>query len=749
MISPKKSTPTHLATAIMCCLASTTIQAQTNEPETKAKQSANDELFEIINVRAQKKGNAEPIQNVPVSITAFSGQQVEAMFAVNLTDVGLMTPNASLTEVPTFPGVANYVIRGMGTAGQSIPSADPSVGVVVDGVSLGTIYGVNTDLFDLESVEILRGPQGTLFGRNVTGGAVTLRTVRPTDIFEGKIRATVGNYGQRDAAVLLTGPLGENWAGKISVLRKDRDGYWDNRTLGGRQGASETLLVRPAVSYQGDNFDATLIFEDGRVEADGLGAITFWVDGEETVDLYDRRLTFQDEVGFSDLNWSQITLEANQELWGGTLTGVFGYRDLTQDTVADIDGIPGARFHFANGTGLEQDQTSLELRWSSQISDTIDLTTGVYLFSQEYTYAERRILSNAVDRRGVSTIEHTTRGIFAQADILLTDDITLTLGGRFTNEEKEAAIGVIGDPNAVGDCATQSPPLATDLEQALADCQPALLDDEDWSNFTPKLGVDWKTSENILLFASYSRGFRSGGYNVRFTDLSFVTNPDNPSSTPGPYDEETVDAFEVGLKSDLLDGTLRFNASIFRNQYDDLQRTSLNAAGGQEILNAASATIQGIELDTTYAATDNLVFQGNIGYSDAEYDSFESAEAATGLAASELRLVLVPEITYALSANYYIDIGAHTLKWRGAFSYVDDTVSDDFNRTENRSYQLVDTSLTFIHEDTGLQLALYAKNLFDEVYYDFGTNFSTSALAIQSRWLTPPRTYGLELTYDF
>jgi len=706
-------------------------------------------LLEEIVVVAQKKGFGESVQEVPISITAFSGDQAEAMFAVNLTDIGLATPNASLTELPTFPGVANFVVRGMGTVGQSIPSADPAVGVSIDGVSLGTIYGVVTDLFDLEAIEVLRGPQGTLLGRNVTGGAVTMRTTRPTDEFVGKVRIGAGNFGKLDGSLLLSGPLNENWGAKIAVLRKDRDGYFDAPNLGGTVGASETTVIRPAISYKNDTFDATLILEDGNIDADGLAAITFEADGEQVLDPFERRITLQDQRGFSELDWTQITVEANLDLFGGKATGILGYRDLEQNGISDVDGFTGARFHFADGTGLEQDQSSLELRWSGNLSDRVNLTTGIYLFDQKYTYRERRILVDAVDRRGVSSIEHSTQGVFAQADIALNDKLSLILGGRYTSESKDAAIGVIGDPNAIGDCATVAPPLADEFPQALADCRPALVDDEDWNNFTPKVALNWNINDDVLGFASFTRGFRSGGYNVRFTDLSFITTPDNPTSTPGPYNEESVDAFELGIKSTFADGRVRFNASLFNNEFDDLQRTSLNASGGQEILNAASGTIRGLEIDTVIGVTEGLILQAGLGYTDATYNSFDSAVAQTGLPASELDFVLAPEVTFSAAATYDWNLSAESfLSSRLSYTYVDDSVSDDFNTVRNESYGLIDASLTY-QNDNGLKIALYGKNVTDEVFYDFGTNFSTSVLAVRSFWLTPPRTYGVEVTYEF
>ena len=733
----------HLRKLLVLAIASTAYGSATQ---------ADSILLEEVLVTAQKKSAAEDVQGVPISIAAYSGEQVEAMFAVNLTDIGLNTPNVSLSEIPTFPGVANFVIRGMGTVGQSIPSADPAVGVVMDGVALGTIYGVVTDVFDLASVEVLRGPQGTLFGRNVTGGAVIMHSTRPTEEFQGKVRATMGNYNQVGVSALISGPINDNWGAKLAVLSKDRDGYWDNESVGGEQGESESLLIRPALTYNTDNFSAALVAESGSMEGDGLGSLTWWVDGGAAgggfeIDPYDDRVTYQGDKGENDLDWVQVSLQTDWDLWGGTLTAVLGYRDLEQEMVADIDGWTDARFHFANGTFLDQDQQSLEIRWSGDISEKTTLTTGVYFFDQEYTYGERRILLNAVDRRGVSDVEHGTQGVFAQADYRITDTITLTAGGRYTSEDKDASIGLIGDPNATGGCATAAPPEPMNQAVRMGDCQAAFEDDESWSNFTPKVGINWAFTEDMMAYASYTRGFRSGGYNVRFTDLSFVT--ENPQSSPGPYDEEVVDAYEIGLKTEFWDGNARVNGAIFYNKYDDLQRTALNDAGGQEILNAASAVISGVEIDAVIAATDNLTLQAGFGYTDAEYDEFEAAENATGMDPKDLRFVMAPEYTYNLAAIYDMDISdTMSLRWRASYSYVDETFSDDFNTAENKDYELVDASAT-LTTDFGLQVAIFGKNIFDEVYYDFGTNFSTSSLAIQSYWLTPPRTYGIEFTYEF
>ena len=197
-------------------------------------------LIEEVYVTAQKKSVAEAVQDVPIAISAYSGRKIEAMFAVDLTDIGFTAPNVQLTPQGTVPGTANFSIRGWGTTGQSIPSSDPAVGVVQDGVAFGTIYGVVTDVFDVESLEVLRGPQGTLFGRNVSAGAVTIKTTRPNhEEVEGKLQVGAGAYGLLEARGLISGPISDNVAGKLAVLWRDQDGIWDNTTIGGEQGARE------------------------------------------------------------------------------------------------------------------------------------------------------------------------------------------------------------------------------------------------------------------------------------------------------------------------------------------------------------------------------------------------------------------------------------------------------------------------------------------------------------------------------
>ena len=732
---------------------------------------ANNALLEEVYVTAQKKSVAEALQDVPIAISAYSGRKIEAMFAVDLTDIGFTAPNVQLTPQGTVPGTANFSIRGWGTTGQSIPSSDPAVGVVQDGVAFGTIYGVVTDVFDIESLEVLRGPQGTLFGRNVSAGAVSVKTTRPNhDETNGKLQVGAGAYGLFEARALISGPISSNVAGKLAVLWRDQDGIWDNTTIGGEQGARESLVVRPAVSFKGENSTFTAIAEFGDIDADGMSGRNFMCLGvpalvladctgfEPHLDPYADNATRQTTVGENNIEWSALTLEGVWDLWNGSLTAVAGYRDMEQDVWGDIDGAPNTiRFQFAPGTGFDQEQLSLEVRWAGDVSDRMSLTTGVNFFDQEYTYNERRLLIDALDLRASSTIDHSTFGVFAQLDYALTDKLTMTLGGRYSSEEKDAAIGVIGDPTGTGNCRRfvgsnfgGGDPISESSSASLSDCKPAFNDSEDWSNFTPKVGLTWNISDAMMGYASYSRGFRSGGYNVRFSDTTLVTRPDNPGSTPGPYNEEVVDALEIGLKTNIGDGRGRFNVAVFHNAYEDMQLSANNQSGVQSIFNAAEATMQGIELEGVFALTDNLTLEASYGYVDASYDEADFLKRTFGedTDVGSFLLQMVSERTWFVAGTYDHSAGAAgRLSWRASYSYADDAAADNFNFLLLDDYALIDASVTFVSADEKWSVALYGKNLSDEAYFNFG--FDNTSIGSKTMWLSPPRTWGVRATYEF
>ena len=703
-----------------------------------AQSSKNDQLkgsaatlIEEIMVVAQKKTKEESLQDVPVAITAVSGQQIEAMFAEDLRDIGLSAPNVSLDEVGTVPAVANFSIRGMGFL-SSIPSDEPTVGVFVDGMYLGVNYGVLTDFFDLDSVEVLRGPQGTLFGRNVTGGAVLITSRRPDDKFGLQARGTFGSDNRRDLAAAVEGPVGNKLNVRLAVMVKDHDGYFDNLTIPGDEiGEENTKIVRPSLQFNAtDNLDISLIGEYGQYEGDGartrhrddptvLPTAVFGYSPPQ--DKFDLTHDFQSST---ETEWKSLVAEAFWTFDNGSLKSVTAWRGVMNRFGMDLDGTNFPIFVGADNSGLDQDQFSQEFIYSGQITDAVSLTTGLYYFTQDVTYLDhRQIPILGVDIAGKGQLKHETYAIYAQSDITLSEKWSLLLGGRLTKEDKKATV------SSAGFC-------ATDFSSCIVDFE----DEKDFSNFSPKIGLSWKSSDDLHVYGSYTRGFRSGGFNLR----------NQLPSNPGPYDEEKVSAFELGLKYTFMDDRARINLAAFYNDYSDLQRTVLDPATvAQQILNAAEATTKGVELELAFLVTNNFAINASLGVLDAAYDSFDGLDV-TGdgvpdpSLAKKLDLARAPELTGHINAVYDVPLASGMVTFQGSYSYTDERPANDTNTFFLDSYTLANASITYSHAENW-RVSVFGKNLLNEAYADTGVHASVFSIL----FLNPPRTWGIEVLYEY
>lgn len=695
-------------------------------------------LLEEILVTGRKKSKAEELQDVPVAVTAVSGAQVEAMFASDVSDIGYKAPNVQLHPVGTIPNYANFFIRGMGING-SVISDDPAVGVIVDGMYLGVPAGVVTDTFDLQGVEVLRGPQGTLFGRNVTGGAVLLNNTRPGEEFGFRVRGIAGNDDNRQIMASVDIPLVDNLAfGRLTVLSTDKGDSFKNVAPGADDlGERDLLVIRPKLRLTPtDNLTITLSGEYGDGDSDPGPRKVIPEDGGAAVGLTgggfglttelpptsSDRLAI-DYIETVDFEWKHLIGEVVWEFSDrSTLKSITAWRDYEQNGIGqDIDGSPVNLFNFVGGF-IEQDQLSQEFIMSTQVSDTIDLTTGVYYFEQEYTYAEQRQISaftgTPTNQAGVGTVEHDTFALFAQADILMGERWVLNLGGRITWESKDADIARRLTP----DCPTGF----------LVSCAPGFSEDESWRNVMPKAGLQYNLSEDTQFYGSYTKGFRSGGFNMRAT----------APGTEGPYKEEKVDAFEVGMKTNYLDNRGRFNIALFYNTFTDLQRTILDGAANQNILNAGEGKLWGAELESSLLVGERLLFEASFSYIETKFDKFEGL----GPDPSSLEFVRTPHWTSFLAATYDIPLPIGNLALRGSYSYQDESFADDVNTLVINSYELFDASATYTTDDGKWSVSLFGKNLADEVYF-------LTAFQLQPFFnlgdLGPRRSYGLSVTYEY
>ena len=287
-----------------------------------AQQGSAGALLEEIVTTARKKSEAEAVQEVPIAVSAFGSAQIEALFLQKIDELGYLMPNVQMEQIGTFPGVQSFSIRGQGI-NSSIPSVDPTVGVFVDGVFLGTSFGVVLDTFDVESIEVLRGPQGLLFGRNVTGGAVLVRNKRPNGEFGFRARVGATDNEEFSYALAIEGSLVEDkLAAKLVYYNNDDPGFFPNPTNATDVGEMETTLIRPTFVWTpNDTTDVTLIWEDGKAEGDGAAWTSVTAQQAGAVPEF---TTILNDIGFTDIDWTQVTLEANVDIGRGTMTYILG-----------------------------------------------------------------------------------------------------------------------------------------------------------------------------------------------------------------------------------------------------------------------------------------------------------------------------------------------------------------------------------------------------------------------------------------
>lgn len=757
-----ESTMRPLVVAIT--LASSSLMTSEALAQEPAPRGASATMLEEVVVTARKR--EEGMQEVPLSVSAFNASQIEALKVRDLNDLSVGMPNVTLQDVGTSRGTANFSIRGL-AVNSSIPSIDPTVGVFVNGVYLGTNNGVIFDTFDLESIEVLRGPQGTLFGRNTTGGAILLNTRKPGDSLEASFRAAVetGDIGGINTYYkgAVGGPLTKDVGGRLVLYYNDDDGQLENDFTGDDVLAIEQKMARGTLTWTpGERTDITLRYEYLDIDGDGPQAQShtngsgvpgnFVNFDRDSFDLsIDEQGSQESETNFFTAQWDQ-----GIGFGDGIITAIYGYRDLSQSGVGDIDAQPVWIFHAPSW--LDVTSNSFELRYNGTFADRTNVTVGTYYFDQEMDYHERRdLIGVALNANGIFDQpavrqdgggEHDTESftLFAQVDYDLTERWTLTAGVNYSSEEKDVSIASLA--------------LNTSQFPALTECNivngPActydFVDDESWDNWAPKLGVTYHIDDQQTIYTHWTRGYRSGGYNLR------NTSPD-PLDTPGPFDEEEVNNLEIGYKS--THGWGRLNAAVFYNEIDDQQREvnlpSETAGVVQLIRNTADTTIAGVEVDATISLTDNLLLLASLGYIDASYDEVRFDLNGDGVVDGkdeDLDLPLAPELTWSVGLTHDLDIGSWGfLTSRISYSYRDDYAYTDNNLGYVDEVDILDAGLDFHSNDGRWVFSLYGKNLLDEVVFGNDTQLPVALAGVPTGGtfspLMPGIRYGAEVTFNF
>ncbi len=673
-------------------------------------------LLEELVVTARKR--EETVLDAPLSITALGADQIEARKLRGLTDLAVSMPNVALDDVGTTRGVANFSMRGLGI-NSSIPSIDPTVGVFVDGVYLGMTFGAALDIFGLESIEVLRGPQGILFGRNVTGGAILVNTRKPGDEFEARVRAALDGGGDGGLNKYLMGsaegPVSDSLSLGVTAYYNDDDGWFENKRTGDDFGAFEQTMIRPvAVWKPNEQLELVVRYTYEEISGDGSASQAhtngLGIDGAPANFDRDSHDFSIDGEGFQDTETHFVSAELNLNVGeNGVITNIFGYRSYESDLLSDIDAQPVSLFHGA--ATLESEQVSNELRYNGVFAGRFNLTTGVYYFNNDIDYHERRDLlglltpdgSPALRQDGGGEYEVETIEVFAAVDYDLNESITFSAGLRYTTEEKEASIAsLIRNVN--------SPCNVLD-----GTCPYDFTDDEEWDSWSPKVGATYHLTDSARIYAHWTRGFRSGGYNLRNTAIDTV------NFGPGPFGQETVDNYEIGFKYSFRQGYL--SGALFFNDIEDMQR-EVNLADPisgvvQVIKNTADAEILGIELDGALNLAENLQATGSLGWLDPEYKKVRfdlNSDGAIDGRDKDLDPPRAAEWTWSLGLMHRLHAGdlGH-VNTRVSYSYRDKSFFTDNNLGYIMSQKILDAGLDFHMGNGHWVFSIYGKNLLDEV----------------------------------
>lgn len=716
-------------------IAATPAVAQETAP---AADERTDDINEIL-VTATKKGTEERAQDVPVAITAFGSEQLRTLNVRDISDLNNVIPNAVLDGVGTFKGVAGFSIRG-NPQQDSIPTIDPTVGTFIDGVYLGVNAGVIFDTFDLGSIEILRGPQGILFGRNVVGGAVVINTKRPSEDFTAEFNADV-NSGLRGTGAeymvngVVSGPLTDRIQFKVGGYYNRDEGWFENLARGGENfGASRTWLARAALAAQpSDTVDLVLRYEHGDIKGDGTVAQSQRRrDGTIGNGEGYARGSFDvaaDNVGANFSNWDQVSFETNIDVGlgdNGQITNIFGYRRLAQGECADFDATAANRASssqclqnpidsapiLARDAGLRQRQFSNELRYYGRFSDVVDVTAGLYYFTQKIDYAEMQsVLGGRSRLAGGGLQDQDVYGAFLNLDADVTDRLTLSLGGRFTHESKSVEVTKLTTPKP-------GAPIAGFCNFLKDECPIDFADSKSWNSLDVKIGAKYEFSPTVRAYAHFTTATRAGGYSVRVSAANDV---------PGPVDPETLSSFELGIKTEPFRNS-RFNLTGFYSMAHDLQRTVIRAVVqngvplvAQTRANTADATIWGIEAEGQFAITDRFSLTGTFGYTNASYDKVIFDLSGDGLindADLALKIPRTPKFTYSVSASYDLPIGSTAdLSGRVTYSHVGSQFASDANLAFLPTRKTLDFNLAYRPHSETWDVALYGKNILNQAQY--------------------------------
>jgi iron complex outermembrane recepter protein len=688
-------------------------QAQAQEAEAEGG------LEEIV-VTAQKR--TQNVQDVPVAVSVTTSADLERLQVSNVESLQYSTP--SLVVAGGDPSRKRFGIRGI-SDGSRNTGFDNRIGVYVDGVWVGRSAASNQGVLDLSSIEVLRGPQGTLFGKNTVAGAISINTVRPQEGYSGYIEGEIGNYDQRQIRGTVNLGFSEIAAARLSGSYTKRDGFtqnlfnnldYDNRDDYNLRGqfqikANDTTLYLAADTAKMKS-RATL---GGERLPDPLAPLPRQISHNELQNL---------TIDYSGMSGQVDHVFGN----GGRVTSITAFRTSKLDGSADEDFSP-ANVAATNIAFEDTSHFSQELRYASNNDGAFDYLVGLYFLDQRVkgtgaAFAFARALNPLappifVNARHDSKVNTTTYAAFLHANYRPTEKLELTVGARLTKDKKTIDYRI--------------------SDQSGLFTNGALKDDRSRTDFSPTVSLNYKATDDVMAYARYARGFKSGGWNADF--IRSIPDID--------FDDESVDAFELGLKSTMFDRRLRVNIAAYLSKHKDYQVFSFvqlsNGGTALNVSNAGRLTSKGFEIEAEAAPTDWLTVFANYGYNDSTFDSFKNG-GGPGVNFDGNRAADAPKHNLSLGASTDFDLGFANLVLQGDYNYRSSFFSNPDNLVINQNSALEQVNLRAGLEFGNVSVFGWMRNAFDVTETILK---SRSFLALPRVEYNDPKTYGLTLKVKF
>ncbi len=757
-----------------------------------AQDTASDDTGGIgdIVVTAQKR--AENVQDVPLAISAVSSEYLESRDISSIDRLGSIAPNVKIERAPSNKTISQIAIRGSVTINPAV-TWEPAVGLYLDGVYIAKAQGSIFDVADLERVEVLRGPQGTLYGRNALAGAVNLVTKKPTGEAGGSAEISYGNYDYWKGKAVLNLPAMGALSMKVSGQIQKRDGF----VKVGPNPFPQAFLARPSSVSDLGNLNGKSGMIQLRLKPEGIITADYQFDYSR----YNQRTDFSQLLSvlpnslFTDPNIFQAiaplglyanpnrqktaSVDANPlyektrtyghsltiaaDLGDATLKSITSYRNLRWQDSADLDGSPLDIANTQRDTSFHAYSQELQLTGEA-MDDRLNYVVGAFAYREKaetlgpqrfFGFLNQLAVPGAADLQSDYGSHTRAWALYAQLDYRMTEALKLTLGARYTNELKDIRRRfAVGTPRTV-----------------LFDVPYGGVPDAKFNNFSPTATLSYEASDNINVYARWARGYKSGGFNGETDVAGLIGQPFNCTSAPGngselcnPYRPEKVDSYELGLKTKLADGKLIFNVAGFWDEHKDIQLSVFTAQGAAAsvVLNAAAARIRGLEFEVVARPIPALTINGSFAVLDAKYKSFIDG----GVDVSNNRAFPhTPKATAALGVDWRVIEGDWgKLNLTGDFNHVSGYYTFPFARTGTRAVENVARNTRSPGRDivnvaarisdvkvggTRTELSFWVRNLTQEDrptnFIDFGAGFGGLTLG----YFPDPRTYGATFGVKF